>query len=135
MHNCTSIIAKGSTDYDDYEGSGSSELTTTEGPTPGPRPEGHNRTVCTLQSSTTANIASSSTARSGSMAKPLCTYSMIKIFINSDRVCDRPLSFERVPNKMIDGQNTTVLNTTSKDACLDACLNEVRDSWEAMQVF
>ena len=91
--------------------------------------------MCTLQSSTTANIASSSTARSSSsMAKPLCTYSMIKIFINSDRVCDRPLSFERVPNKMIDGQNTTVLNTTSKDACLDACLNEVRDSWEAMQV-
>ena len=60
--------------------------------------------------------------------------SMVKIFINSDRVCDRPLSFERVPNKMIKEHNTTVLNTTSKDACLDACLNEVRDSWEAMQV-
>ena len=84
--------------------------------------------MCTLQSSTTANIASSSTGRSSSStAQPLCTYSMIKISITSDRVCDRPLSFERVPKKMIKGQNTTVLNTTSKDACLDACLNEVGD--------
>ena len=67
--------------------------------------------------------------------------------IRSDRVCKRPWNFERVPNKQIEGndkvefiilfskyargvENETklfqaLIFTSTKEACLAACLNEV----------
>ena len=43
----------------------------------------------------------------------------------SDKVCKRPWNFERVPNKMIDGHDKALIFTSTKEACLAACLNEV----------
>lgn len=42
-----------------------------------------------------------------------------------DNVCLRPWSFERVPNKMIRGLDNALIYTSTKEACLAACLNEV----------
>ena len=46
--------------------------------------------------------------------------------IRSDRVCKRPWNFERVPNKMLQGHDKALIFTSTKEACLAACLNEVR---------
>lgn len=46
----------------------------------------------------------------------------------ADNVCLRPWAFERVPNKMIRGLDNALIYTSTKEACLAACLNEVRDS-------
>lgn len=43
-----------------------------------------------------------------------------------DNVCLRPWAFERVPNKMIRGLDNALIYTSTKEACLAACLNEVR---------
>lgn len=51
----------------------------------------------------------------------LCNY----ILSISDNVCLRPWSFERVPNKMIRGLDNALIYTSTKEACLAACLNEV----------
>ena len=40
-------------------------------------------------------------------------------------MCKRPWNFERVPNKMIDGHDKALIFTSTKEACLAACLNEV----------
>ena len=42
----------------------------------------------------------------------------------SDRVCKRPWNFERVPNSMIEGHDKALIFTSTKEACLAACLNE-----------
>ena len=43
-----------------------------------------------------------------------------------DKVCKRPWNFERVPNAMIQGHDRALIFTSTKEACLAACLNEVR---------
>jgi hypothetical protein len=43
----------------------------------------------------------------------------------ADNVCLRPWAFERVPNKMIRGLDNALIYTSTKEACLAACLNEV----------
>lgn len=37
----------------------------------------------------------------------------------------RPWAFERVPNKIIRGADNALIYTSTKEACLAACLNEV----------
>ena len=42
-----------------------------------------------------------------------------------DQVCKRPWNFERVPNSIIQGHDRALIFTSTKEACLAACLNEV----------
>ena len=78
-------------------------------------------TVCLLQNGTAANNPAAQPMRAVSQ------YYMVKMSIRSDRVCKRPWNFERVPNKMIDGHDKALIFTSTKEACLAACLNEVSD--------
>jgi len=75
-------------------------------------------TVCLLQNGTAANNPAAQPLRAVSQ------YYMVKMSIRSDRVCKRPWNFERVPNKMIDGHDKALIFTSTKEACLAACLNE-----------
>lgn len=43
-----------------------------------------------------------------------------------DNVCNRPWTFERVPNKIMPGRDNALIFTATKESCLAACLNEVR---------
>lgn len=52
-------------------------------------------------------------------------YYMTKLQLRSDNICLRPWAFERVPNKMIRGLDNALIYTSTKEACLAACLNEV----------
>lgn len=76
-------------------------------------------TVCQLQNETSANNPTAVPQRSVNM------YYMIKLQIRSENVCIRPWAFERVPNKMIRGLDNALIYTSTKEACLAACLNEV----------
>ena len=78
-------------------------------------------TVCLLQNGTAANNPSAQPLRSVSQ------YYMVKMSVRSDKVCKRPWNFERVPNKMIEGHDKALIFTSTKEACLAACLNEVRE--------
>jgi len=75
-------------------------------------------TVCLLQNGTAANNPAAQPLRAVSQ------YYMVKMSIRSDKVCKRPWNFERVPNKMIDGHDKALIFTSTKEACLAACLNE-----------
>lgn len=44
----------------------------------------------------------------------------------TDNVCNRLWSFERYPNKVLRGLDNAIIYTSNKEACLSACLNEVR---------
>ena len=77
-------------------------------------------TVCLLQNGTAANNPAAQPLRAVSQ------YYMVKMSIRSDKVCKRPWNFERVPNKMIDGHDKALIFTSTKEACLAACLNEVK---------
>nr|CAD7396529.1 unnamed protein product [Timema cristinae] len=77
-------------------------------------------TLCQLQNETSANNPSAIPQRSVNL------YYMIKMQIRSDNVCLRPWAFERVPNKMIRGLDNALIYTSTKEACLAACLNEHR---------
>ncbi|KAK5649576.1 hypothetical protein RI129_000605 [Pyrocoelia pectoralis] len=77
-------------------------------------------TLCQLQNETSANNPIEAPQRSVNM------YYMTKIQIRSENVCLRPWSFERIPNKMIRGLDNALIYTSSKEACLAACLNEHR---------
>ncbi|KAL4141546.1 hypothetical protein QTP88_004171 [Uroleucon formosanum] len=77
-------------------------------------------TICQLQNETTANNPAATPQRSVNL------YYMVKMQIRSDNVCLRPWSFERVPNKMIRGLDNALIYTSTKEACLAACLNEHR---------
>ena len=46
-------------------------------------------------------------------------------FFLLDKVCKRPWNFERVPNSIIQGNDRALIFTSTKEACLAACLNEV----------
>jgi hypothetical protein len=76
-------------------------------------------TLCQLQNETQALNPSATAQRSNSM------YYMVKLNIRSDNVCMRPWTFERVPNKIIRGLDNALIYTSTKEACLSACLNEV----------
>lgn len=76
-------------------------------------------TLCQLQNETNANNPAAVTQRSVNM------YYMTKMQIRSENVCLRPWAFERVPNKMIRGLDNALIYTSTKEACLAACLNEV----------
>ncbi|CAB0044724.1 unnamed protein product [Trichogramma brassicae] len=77
-------------------------------------------TLCQLQNETAATNPNSSPQRAVSM------YYMTKLQIRSENVCIRPWAFERVPNKMIRGHDLALIYTSTKEACLAACLNEHR---------
>lgn len=79
-------------------------------------------TLCQLQNETSANNPAAVTQRSVNM------YYMTKMQIRSENVCLRPWAFERVPNKMIRGLDNALIYTSTKEACLAACLNEVNQS-------
>nr|CAD7197088.1 unnamed protein product [Timema douglasi] len=66
-------------------------------------------TLCQLQNETSANNPSA-----------------VVLVVQHDNVCLRPWSFERVPNKMIRGLDNALIYTSTKEACLAACLNEHR---------
>lgn len=50
----------------------------------------------------------------------------------SDKVCKRPWNFERIPNSAIEGQDKALIFTSTKVACLAACLNEVSLSFSRL---
>ncbi|KAJ8888659.1 hypothetical protein PR048_008151, partial [Dryococelus australis] len=77
-------------------------------------------TLCQLQNETSASNPSAVPQRSVNL------YYMVKMQIRSDNVCLRPWAFERVPNKMIRGLDNALIYTSTKEACLAACLNEHR---------
>ncbi|OXU25449.1 hypothetical protein TSAR_013164 [Trichomalopsis sarcophagae] len=77
-------------------------------------------TLCQLQNETAATNPSSTPQRAVNM------YYMTKLQIRSENVCLRPWAFERVPNKMIRGLDAALIYTSTKEACLAACLNEHR---------
>lgn len=77
-------------------------------------------TLCQLQNETSANNPAAVPQRSVNL------YYMVKMQIRSDNVCLRPWAFERVPNRMIRGLDRALIYTSTKEACLAACLNEHR---------
>jgi hypothetical protein len=81
-------------------------------------------TLCQLQNDTQAMNPSALPQRSNSM------YYMVKMNIRSENICMRPWAFERVPNKIIRGLDNALIYTSTKEACLAACLNEVRKQKE-----
>lgn len=77
-------------------------------------------TLCQLQNDSNAHNPSAMPQRSASM------YYMVKLQLRSENICMRPWSFERVPNKIIRGLDNALIYTSTKEACLSACLNEKR---------
>lgn len=77
-------------------------------------------TLCQLQNDSNAHNPSAVPQRSASM------YYMVKLQLRSENICMRPWSFERVPNKIIRGLDNALIYTSTKEACLSACLNEKR---------
>lgn len=77
-------------------------------------------TVCLLQNETTGSNPTVNPQ------KAVSTYYMIKLNIRSENVCNRPWTFERVPNKMLRGLDNALIFTATKESCLAACLNEKR---------
>ncbi|KAI4457720.1 hypothetical protein MML48_7g00009331 [Holotrichia oblita] len=77
-------------------------------------------TMCQLQNETSANNPTAAPQRSVNM------YYMTKMQLRSENICLRPWAFERVPNKMIRGLDNALIYTSTKEACLSACLNEHR---------
>ncbi|XP_077287259.1 trynity isoform X2 [Arctopsyche grandis] len=53
-------------------------------------------------------------------------YYMVKLQVRSESVCLRPWAFERVPGKALRGLDNALIYTSTKEACLAACLNEKR---------
>lgn len=76
-------------------------------------------TICQLQNETSSNNPSAVPQRSANM------YYMTKLQLRSENICLRPWAFERVPNKMIRGLDNALIYTSTKEACLASCLNEV----------
>lgn len=79
-------------------------------------------TLCQLHNETQAMNPAALPQRSNSM------YYMVKLNIRSENICARPWTFERVPNKIIRGLDNALIYTSTKEACLSACLNEVSSS-------
>ncbi|XP_057666359.1 uncharacterized protein LOC130900056 isoform X1 [Diorhabda carinulata] len=77
-------------------------------------------TLCLLQNETSSSNPSATPQRAVNM------YYMTKLQLRSENICLRPWAFERVPNKMIRGLDNALIYTSTKEACLAACLNEHR---------
>ncbi|XP_018368914.1 PREDICTED: uncharacterized protein LOC108764967 isoform X2 [Trachymyrmex cornetzi] len=77
-------------------------------------------TLCQLQNETAATNPAAQPQRAANM------YYMTKLQIRSENVCLRPWAFERISNKMIRGLDNALIYTSTKEACLAACLNEHR---------
>lgn len=77
-------------------------------------------TLCLLQNETSSSNPSATPQRAANM------YYMTKLQLRSENICLRPWAFERVPNKMIRGLDNALIYTSTKEACLAACLNEHR---------
>ncbi|XP_045110752.1 LOW QUALITY PROTEIN: uncharacterized protein LOC123504352 [Portunus trituberculatus] len=77
-------------------------------------------TLCLLQNETMASNPTAKPKRSVSL------YYMVKLHIDSDKVCNRPWTFERVPNKVLKKHNDAQIFVSSKEYCMAACLNERR---------
>ncbi|CAL1275838.1 unnamed protein product [Larinioides sclopetarius] len=77
-------------------------------------------TTCQLQNETQANRPTAMSQRS------VNTYFMVKLHLRTDSVCNRLWSFERVPNQSLRGLENAIIFTSNKEACLSACLGEVR---------
>ncbi|GBP89807.1 hypothetical protein EVAR_64785_1 [Eumeta japonica] len=77
-------------------------------------------TRCLLQNDTQANNPMATPQRS------VNTYYMVKLQVRTENVCLRPWAFERVPGKALRGLDNTIIYTSTKEACLAACLNEKR---------
>lgn len=60
-------------------------------------------------------------------------YHVYSICCFADNVCLRPWSFERIPNKMIRGLDNALIYTSTKEACLAACLNEHRFTCRSLE--
>ncbi|UXI21189.1 DET1-like protein [Sarcoptes scabiei] len=63
---------------------------------------------------------------SSSLQKAVNMYFFTKMQLRSDNLCNRLWSFERFPNKMLRGLDNAIIYTSNREACLSACLNEVR---------
>lgn len=90
-------------------------------------------TSCRLQNETMAgkipqsNIGpTSGSASSGNPQKATNLYFFQKLHLRSDNVCNRLWTFERYPNRVLRGLDNAIIYTSNKEACLAACLNEVR---------
>uniref|UniRef100_A0A1B0CDT4 Cuticlin-1 n=2 Tax=Lutzomyia longipalpis TaxID=7200 RepID=A0A1B0CDT4_LUTLO len=77
-------------------------------------------TLCQLQNDSNAHNPTAIPQRSSAM------YYMVKVQLRSDNICMRPWAFERIPNKIIRGLDNALIYTSTKEACLSACLNEKR---------
>lgn len=77
-------------------------------------------TLCLLQNETMATNPTAKPKRAVSL------YYMVKLHIDSDKVCNRPWTFERVPNKELKDHNDAQIFVSSKEYCMAACLNERR---------
>ncbi|XP_063872644.1 uncharacterized protein LOC135107016 isoform X1 [Scylla paramamosain] len=77
-------------------------------------------TLCLLQNETMASNPTAKPKRAVSL------YYMVKLHIDSDKVCNRPWTFERVPNKELKKHNDAQIFVSSKEYCMAACLNERR---------
>lgn len=78
-------------------------------------------TLCQLQNKTEATNPQAAPPQ-----KATSMYYMTKLNIPSENVCMRPWQFERVPNKVIRGLDNALIYTSTKEACLSACLKEKR---------
>lgn len=77
-------------------------------------------TRCLLQNHTEANNPDVAPQRA------VNTYYMVKLQVRTESVCLRPWAFERVPGKTLRGLDNVIIYTSTKEACLAACLNEKR---------
>jgi len=89
-------------------------------------------TTCLLQNDTqakkplTGTNGGASSASSGTPQKAVNMYFFTKANLRSENMCNRLWAFERFPNKALRGLDNAIIYTSNKDACLAACLNEVR---------
>uniref|UniRef100_T1IUF2 ZP domain-containing protein n=1 Tax=Strigamia maritima TaxID=126957 RepID=T1IUF2_STRMM len=86
-------------------------------------------TVCQLQNETTADNPTTIPLRSVSM------YYFVKLHLRPDtrNLCNRPWTFERVPNRMLTGYESAHIYTSSKEGCLSACLDENKFACRSVQ--
>jgi len=92
-------------------------------------------TTCRLQNETQKSVSPSASstalnhanhANHANPQKAVNLYYFTKTHLRSDNVCNRLWSFERYPNKVLRGLDNAIIYTSNKEACLSACLNEVR---------
>ncbi|KAI2803756.1 hypothetical protein BLOT_007892 [Blomia tropicalis] len=84
-------------------------------------------TTCLLQNETQAKKPTQSGSYTNpALQKAVNMYFFSKLQLRTDNLCNRLWSFERFPNKHLRGLDNAIIFTANKEACLSACLNEVR---------